>query len=137
MVDAERRRSAAFVPGVCAMFVALVLPAAAFAQSVATSFDELRLKLKAGDTIYVTQRDGGETQATVLGLSPASLDLKIDGSARSVKQGEITEIRKRVADPVWQGALVGGAIGVAPILVMCSAASESGETCGDRSGLPY
>jgi len=46
--------------------VALVSAVSAHAQTVATNFDELRLKVKAGDTIYVIEGSGEKRRARVL-----------------------------------------------------------------------
>ena len=57
--------------------VALVSAVSAHAQTVATNFDELRLKVKAGDTVYVIEGNGEERRARVLELAPSSLAVSI------------------------------------------------------------
>jgi hypothetical protein len=102
------------------------------AQTVAHSFEELRSKLKPGDTVYVTDDSGRERRAQILDFSPSSLILSVDGARRDLSEENVKRIRQRLPDPLWSGAVIGAAVAMAPLIVYCSQASESGETCGDQ-----
>ena len=67
-------RDVAFV----ALAVVLAVPAAS--QTVATSFGELRLKVKPGDIVYVTDDSGkSDQEARILDLTASLLTVSIGG----------------------------------------------------------
>lgn len=101
-------------------------------QTVATTFDELRLKVKAGDTVYVTNYSGrSEQEARILELTGSSLALSIDGIQRDLVESDVMRIRQRLPDSRKNGALIGFLVGAAGIttgaIVM---ASPSGSCTG-------
>jgi hypothetical protein len=91
----------------------LVSAAAVFAQDVATTFEELRLKIGRGATVYVTENDGQEYTATVVSVSATAFTVSVGGKERSLEQSAIRRIRQRLPDSLWGGVLIGGGIGVA------------------------
>lgn len=95
-----------------ALFV-LLLPWPARAQAVAQNFDELRLKIKAGDAIYVMDETGRERRGHVLDLSPSVLRMSFDGQPSEVSESATLRIRQRRPDPLWTGAIIGAGVGVA------------------------
>ncbi len=101
------------------------------AQTVARSFEELRVKLRPGATGYVTDTSGQERKAQILDLSPSSLALSMDGATRDLDENVVRRIKQRLPDPVWNGAVIGGAVGAAPLLVMCT-----GYDCNDLWSAP-
>lgn len=114
---------------------ALAPPVVANAQPVSSDFEQLRASTRAGDTVYVTDDAGFEIKGKVLDLSPNALALMVDGQRREFGPARVRTIRKRHADPVWQGALIGAGIGMAPFLGYCVSATESGEKCSDQGSL--
>jgi len=64
--------------------LSIATPTLAGAQAVATNIDGLRVKVKSGDTVYVTDETGREKTAQILDLSASSLILSIDGTRREV-----------------------------------------------------
>src|SRR5258707_14983021 len=93
--------------GPLAMF-AVLAPSPAPAQTVASSFDELRQVLKRGRTVVVVDASGERTKGRVADVSPSCLVVRIP-AARSFAEGTVTEIR--ATDPWSNGALIGAAIG--------------------------
>jgi hypothetical protein len=92
-----------------APFVLLMLaPLTAGAQTVAGNFQELRFKVKQGDTVYVTDDAGQERKARILGLSGSSLLLSMDGTRRDLSENNVKRIRQRLPDPLMNGAAIGG-----------------------------
>lgn len=85
-------------------------PGLARAQTPATSFDELRLRLKNGQTVVVTDTSGQRIKGKVRELSGSPPALAVLTPApRTFVEGSIAEIR--TTDSLLTGALVGGGIG--------------------------
>jgi hypothetical protein len=82
-----------------------LLPAVARAQAVARSFEDARRALKVGETVVVTDESGRETKGRVEELTASSLTV----GTRIFAEETVTEIR--MADSLWNGALIGAAIG--------------------------
>jgi hypothetical protein len=93
---------------------AVLMAAPVAGQTVAASFDELRLKVKAGDTVYVTDVSGKpEQKGQILELSASSLAVSIDGVRRDLVEANVKRIRQRLPDSKKNGALIGFLIGAA------------------------
>ena len=94
----------------------IALPTAAGGQELAGSFEQLRVLVKPGDTVRVTDGAGDEVRGTVTALSSSSLDLKVDGTRRTFLETNITAIHQRRNDSLANGAkwgfVVGAALGV-------------------------
>ena len=96
---------------VCLLLTAAV--AQVEAQELASSFDQLLVLVKPGDTVSVTDGTGRETGGTISALSSSSLELTVDGSRRSFLESDARTIRQRRPDPLKNGALWGLGIGAA------------------------
>jgi hypothetical protein len=94
----------------CSTLAAVVIlaPCPALAQTVASSFEELRHVLKKGQTVVVTDASGRRTRGKVADVSPSSLVVLVP-EARTFTDGTVTEVR--VTDPLSNGALIGAATG--------------------------
>ena len=86
------------------------LPIRAVAQEPVQSFDQLKTRLKVGDTIHVTDAQGREIKGKVRGLGPSALTLDRDGPA-ILQADSVRVIEKRTPRPVKKGALWGLAVG--------------------------
>ena len=89
-----------------AVFLLAASPAPA--QTVSNSFEELRQVLRKGQTVVVTDATGQRTKGKVADVSPSSLVVLVP-DARTFTERTVSEIR--ITDPVWNGALIGAAIG--------------------------
>ena len=89
----------------------LTLPAASQAQELAGSFDQLRVLVKAGDTIRVTDRTGHEVRGSLIDVSASSLALATGGSQRTFLESDVASIRQRRPDSLSNGAKWGFAVG--------------------------
>jgi len=87
MISPNRRRLGGLV-----LAVALV-PNAASAQTVGRSFDELQRTLKVGQTVFVTDESGRQTQGKVADVSASSLVI-LTPETRTCVEGAVTEIRR-------------------------------------------
>jgi len=93
---------------------AVLVAAPVTAQTVAASFDELRFKVKTGDTVYVTDDSGkSEQEARILDLSASSLAVSIGGVRRDLVESNVKRIRQRLPDSKKNGALIGLLVGAA------------------------
>lgn len=120
---------------VAALFALFALAplSAAVAQPAAGNLAELRPRIQAGDKVFVTDDSGAKIKGSVLGVSAVSLTLlRADGARLELGEDRLRRIEKRGFDPVWQGAVIGAAIGMSPILFYCRGATESGEKCSDQ-----
>ena len=109
-----------------AVFV-IVAPSPAPAQTVASSFEELRQVLKKGQTVVVTDASGQQTKGKVADLSPSSLVVLIP-DARTFAEGTVTEIRG--PDTLRSGAMTGLGVGAGAGLAMVAAMCADGPDCG-------
>jgi hypothetical protein len=83
------------------------------AQELAGSFDQLRVLVKPGDTVRVTDSTGQEARGTIATLSSTSLELLVEGNRRSFLETDVQTIRQRRSDPLGNGAKWGFGIGAA------------------------
>ena len=87
--------------------VMLFFPIDAGAQGEARSFEELQVRVKIGDTVYVTDRSGQETKGRIDLLSASSLQLRLSGNRREFVESLVTRVERRGRDPVRNGLLMG------------------------------
>jgi hypothetical protein len=119
-------RHVAFVA--LAVMVMMVTPV--MGQTVASSFDELRFKVKAGDTVYVTDDKGGpEQQGRIVDLSPTALAVSIDGVRRDMVESDVRRIRQRLPDAMWNGALIGFLVAAVGSTVVGKALESPAGSC--------
>jgi hypothetical protein len=101
-------------PAPCVAWLILLLAGVAAvgeAQELASSFGQLRVLVKPGDQVSVTDRAGQEVRGRIADLSSSSLELLVDGTQRRFAEGEIDSIRQRRSDPLANGAKWGFAVG--------------------------
>lgn len=86
------------------------------AQQLAGSFEQLRVLVKPGDTVRVTDRAGQEVRGTLAELSSSSLAIIVAGRRRDFAESDIDAIRARRADSLANGAkwglVTGGGLGL-------------------------
>lgn len=101
----------------------------AFAQEPARSFEELRLRVTIGDTVFVIDSGGLERQGTVEALSETTLRLDTEGARREFAEGSVRRIDRTRRDPVSNGVLIGVATGALAGFLAGRAADST--TCPD------
>jgi hypothetical protein len=100
----------------------------AHAQDIPTSFDQLRVLVKPGDTVTVTDGSGGVMQGRILDLSSATLGLQVDGQRREFSADDVRTIRQRRHANLATGAKWGFGIGTGFGLFSLAAATR-GDRC--------
>ena len=81
------------------------------AQELAGSFDQLRVLVKTGDTVRVTDTSGQEVRGKVFDVSSSSLAIVTEGQQRTFLERDVAAIRQRRSDSVGNGAKWGLAVG--------------------------
>jgi hypothetical protein len=101
-----------FLSRLVPVVLVLILPVATSdAQEFAGSFDQLRVLVKAGDRVAVTDASGGEVRGTIADLSRSALALTVDGSQRVFAEPDVATIRQRRSDSLANGAKWGFVVG--------------------------
>jgi len=95
----------------CVGLLSFLSAGAVQAQELTGSFDQLRVLVKTGDTIHVTDRTGRDIRGSVAGISASSIALTAGGSRHTFVESEIDNIRQRRSDPLSNGAKWGFAAG--------------------------
>jgi hypothetical protein len=93
----------AIIAGLCMA----ALPSIAVAQGIAKNLDELRLLVRVGESVAVTDASRTEVSGKILSLSTSVLTLEVAGRPRAFKEAEITRITQRRGDSLGNGALWG------------------------------
>lgn len=96
--------------------------------SAARSFMELRLLVKTGDEVSVTDSWGLQWTGRVAELSDASLAIRVSGTRRDFPEGHVDRIESR-GDPLWNGALIGLGVGAGIGLLAGRIAVNTPSTC--------
>ena len=104
-------RAESMRPVVLAAAVIAMTGAPALAQEQATTLEQLRVLVKPGDTIRVTDAGGAEVKGTIEGLSSSELELRVGDGERRLKEADIVKIRQRRDDSLADGARKGFAVG--------------------------
>jgi hypothetical protein len=93
----------------------MLVPAPTCAQQVATSFGELKGQLRLGESVSVTDSAGRPIKGRLAALTDAALEIRFgrDSSMPPLRMSEadVNNIVVERFDPVWNGALIGLAIG--------------------------
>lgn len=103
----------------------------------ATSFEQLQLLVKAGDTVSVTAFSGQVIKGKVAELSPSSIRLVSNDVAHDLAEADVSEIKQRRADSLGNGngarngAITGAVFGVRGALIGdCPSDSCAGDGVG-------
>ena len=85
------------IAGVVAL--AVFVAASAEAQELAGTFEQLRVLVKTGDTLTVTDHAGQPVRGKLATLSASSLVLNVSGANREFHSAEVSTIEKRGSTP--------------------------------------
>ena len=112
----------AIVLAVVSLLLAFALAAA---QEPVRDFTQLNTRLRAGDTVWVTDAQGREVKGKIAAIGADALTLG-GGSGRTFGATDVATIRSRETDTLRSGALIGLGVGAASGLALCAAAEASG-----------
>ena len=101
---------------------------AAEAQQPVSSLNELWMRIKSGDRVFVTDGSGRETAGVFAQVSASTLSLVVDGQLHDIPSVDIREIAKR-GDSVWNGFLIGASVGA--VLGALTGAAVGCEECDE------
>jgi hypothetical protein len=94
-------------------------------------FKQVQGRLRPGNTIFVTDRQGREVTGKLTHLSPASLVIVVNGNEREILFTDIGWIEKRGG--IGRGTLI--ATGLSAWLGMVSVGTSCSPNCAGRKGL--
>lgn len=92
--------------------LALLLAATVAGAQPATTFGELPLRLNTDDSVRVIGADGATTRGTIVGISPATLEVRVNGDIRTFTPDSVREVAVR-GDSLRNGTLIGLGAGAA------------------------
>lgn len=85
-------------------------PAAALGQPAATAAS-LAGRLESGDTIFVLDTMSREVRGVFGELTGSGITLMVDGKIRELPFSEVRRVTRYGGDPLWNGVLIGAAVG--------------------------
>ena len=103
------------------------------AQGVASTFDQLSVLAKSGDTIWVVDSTGRETKGRIDKLSPSSLTLITGSGPRELRESDVATIRQRRSDPLANGAIIGALVGTGIAVTAIAVFWEHGDSARDAA----
>lgn len=91
--------------------IALSMAGGCARPRVVTTFSDLETRLRPGTSVHVTNTAGDEIKGEVTAVSGPSLRIKLrDAAERDFAESAVARIT--VKDPIWNGAVIGAAVGV-------------------------
>jgi len=111
------------------------------AQELAGTFDQLRVLVKSGETLTVTDTAGARIRGKLSQLSSSSLVLNVSGTDREFQSTQVDRIEKRGPDSLKNGALtgfvIGGVLGGVAIAALTEASGSGSAGAAVLGGLIY
>lgn len=99
-----------------AMWVAL-LASSASAQEIAGSFSELRARIRFDETLFITDTRGSTIEGRLLTVTGSSMDIRLGRNEATpplrLSESDVNNIYVVRRDPLWNGPLIGFAVGAA------------------------
>jgi len=109
--------------------ILLIAPALAVAQEPVTSFEQLGMRLKPGDRIWVTDAKGREVEGRIQRVWADALTVDTEPPS-TFPARDVSLIRQTTPDSLWNGTLIGLGIGAAPWCIAAAASHEPGMSVG-------
>lgn len=83
------------------------------AQQPASAFEQIQFKVEEGDAVDLTEASGQVVRGELRKVTDTEVWLDVRGDLRKYAEADITEVRARSFDKLWEGALIGTAVGAA------------------------
>jgi hypothetical protein len=112
------------------LFVLFFLMAMECSAQTATSFDQLQLLVKPGDSVYVTDFSGNTVKGRISQLTTTSFGLTVKGQRRDLLQTDVWQIQQWRNDSLKNGALIGLGVGAGLGTALGIACYAEGGSCG-------
>ncbi len=113
----------------CLSLAALALTAApARGDEVARSFAALQGRVLLGETVTATDQAGRVVKGKLTGITATDLTLTTSEGPRTLVGSELVKVQARRSGPLWNGALIGAAVGVTPFII--AASQDECDGCG-------
>jgi hypothetical protein len=104
----------------------LLAASPASGQEVASTFEELRRIVRIDESISVTDSTGATHQGRLASLSASSLQLRQGpGPWTTFTERDVNNVAAVRPDPLWNGMVIGFAVGAVPVALVGGAASAS------------
>ena len=107
----------------------------------AATLQELGEHVGSGVTLTVTDAAGRRVTGKLVEITPTHLTVRANGSERTFTPDILAEVRRRERDSFLNGALIGGAVGAIPLIIIVSSnwCSDEGPNCGsaDTTAMLY
>jgi hypothetical protein len=113
----------------------LIVPQA-FSQAPASGQPDLRQNVEIGQKVAVRLADGREFKGSVLGITEGELAIATKGRTETIPTARIEEVTRRRNDSLWNGVIIGGAVGA--VLGWASLAANDCDfnECGEAGAVP-
>jgi hypothetical protein len=96
-------------------------------QEVATTFEDLRLTVRIDEPVLVTDSTGATHKGRLASLSASSLQLRQgSGPWTAFAEQDVNNVATVRRDPLWNGMMIGFAVGATPVALVGAAASAPG-----------
>jgi len=106
------------------VFGALLAASPVNGQEVATTFEELRRIVRIDESISVTDSAGATHKGRLASLSASSLQLRQGSGPRATfTERDVNNVSAVRRDAVWNGMMIGFAVGATPVALVGGAAS--------------
>lgn len=93
----------------------VLLASSASAQEIAGSFAELRTRIRFGETLFITDNRGATIEGRLLTVAGSSMDVRLGRNEGTpplrLSESDVNNIYVVRRDPLWNGPLIGFAIG--------------------------
>ena len=82
-----------------------------------TTFSDMDKRAPAGTTVYVTTTRGEAIKGQIVSVAGSSMKISLgDAATREFSEADVARVRAR--DPLWNGILIGAAVGAAPAVLL-------------------
>jgi|WetSurSiteA1Bulk_404760.scaffolds.fasta_scaffold17596_2 hypothetical protein len=97
----------------CSIFLGLLILGSGWmlAQEPATSLDQLKILLETGNKVTLVDLSGNSITGRVERIAPDALDLKVKDRVMTFTEKDIRQITQKKQDSVFNGILIGAAVG--------------------------
>jgi hypothetical protein len=112
-----------------AVLVLLAGVTRAGAQQAVSAFEQIQFKVEEGDAVELTDAAGQVVRGELRKATDTEVWLDVRGDVRKYREADVTQINARAFDKLWEGALIGTAVGAVFGAVLMSQADCYEDEC--------